>query len=227
MASFRTHFSVGIASGVLSAFAVTSLALVPNSWSFAILIALAVTLGAQMPDMDSDSGLPFHITFSSLSLVTAVLTGMYVWQNYPSNYLYLVIAPLLAFVLVWGVIGTIFKRFTRHRGMAHSVPAAVLAGLLSFACSSWLGFADWQAFLFGIAISVGYVIHLILDEIWAGFNFHGQLFVPNKAFGSALKFISHDRRLTIAVYAAIAIMIYVNFENFQSLTMRLIAALSL
>lgn len=226
MASFRTHFSVGIASGVLSAFAVTSLALVPNSWSFAILIALAVTLGAQLPDMDSDSGLPFHITFSSLSLVTATLTGMYVWQNYPENYLYLVIAPLVAFVLVWGVIGTIFKRFTKHRGMAHSIPAAVLAGLVSFALTSWLGFADWQSFLLGIAMSIGYLIHLILDEVWAGFNFHGQLFVPNKAFGSALKFVAHDRRLTVAVYAAIAVMIGINFQNFQSLSLRLIAALT-
>jgi hypothetical protein len=224
MASFRTHFSFGIASGILSAIAVTSLALAPHSFTFSVLIGLAVTLGAQLPDMDSDSGLPFHITFSSLSLVSAILTALYIWQSNPENYSLLVIAPIVVFCFVWGVVGYVFKRFTKHRGLAHSVPASLLAGLITFSFVSWLGFADWQAFLLGIALSLGYLIHLILDEIWAGLNFHGQLFVPNKAFGSALKFTSHNRVLTALMYTAIIGMIFVNFANFKDLTMQLLSA---
>ncbi len=226
MASFRTHISFGIACGVLSAIAITSLALVPDSWSFCLLIGLAVTLGAQLPDMDSDSGLPFHITFGSLSLVAAGLSGLYVWQVDPTNYLWLVAAPCLAIVLVWGIIGTIFKKFTRHRGMAHSVPASVLAGLITFSGATWFGFDDWQAFLLGIGVNIGYLLHLILDEVWAGLNFHGQLFAPNKAFGSALKLVSHDRRLTALVYLAIVLLISLNAPELENLTEHLLLALS-
>ena len=226
MASFRTHISFGIACGVLSAFAITSLALVPASWSFSILIGLAVTLGAQLPDMDSDSGLPFHITFGSLSLVAAALSGLYVWQVYPDNYALLVAVPLIALYVVWVIIGSIFKKFTRHRGMAHSIPAGMLAGLLAFSLTTWLGFPDWQAFLLGLGISFGFLVHLILDEVWAGLNFHGQLFVPNKAFGSALKLVSHDQRLTAIVYLAIAGLITINFQDFQIMTTHLIVSLA-
>jgi hypothetical protein len=74
-------------------------------------------------------------------------------------------------------------------------------------------------------MSIGFLLHLILDEVWAGLNFHGQLFVPNKAFGSALKLISHNHKLTAAVYLAIAGLVYVNFYDFQSLTERLIVAM--
>ena len=225
MASFRTHVSFGIAFGILSAFAITSLALVPESWSFSVLIGLAVTLGAQLPDMDSDSGLPFHITFGSLSLVTAALSLLYVWQEYPGDYALLIAAPLLALFIVWGVIGTMFKKFTHHRGMAHSVPSAVLAGLLTFSLTTWLEFEDWQAFLLGIAMTLGYLIHLLLDEVWAGLNFHGQLFVPNKAFGSALKFVSHDHRLTAVVYLAILGLVLMNFPELQIMTERWLTAL--
>lgn len=226
MASFRTHVSVGIACGVLSAVAIASLALVPESWSFSILIGLAVTLGAQLPDMDSDSGLPFHITFGSLSLVAAALSGLYVWQHYPHDYELLVIVPLATLFISWVIVGTIFKRFTRHRGIMHSIPAGVLAGLVTFSGVTRLGFTTWESFLLGLGITLGFFIHLILDEVWSGFNFHGQLFVPNKAFGSALKFISHDHRLTAMVYLAIAGLIFINFSEFQSLTNRLVHSLA-
>lgn len=226
MAGFRTHVSVGIACGVLSALAITSLALVPESWSFAILVGLAVTLGAQLPDMDSDSGLPFHITFGSLSLVAAALSGLYAWRQYPGDYALIITLPLLTLFAVWVILGSVFKKYTRHRGLMHSIPAAILAALLTFSCATWSDFVDWQAFLLGIGLGLGFLVHLILDEVWAGLNFHGHLFVPNKAFGSALKFASHNHRLTAAVYLAIASLIFINFHDFQSMTTHLISTLA-
>src|SRR5437868_5398977 len=77
-------------------------------------------------------------------------------------------------LFVWGIVGTIFKRVTHHRGMAHSIPAAVLAGLATFFAASHFYFSDQDAFLLGVAVLAGYVVHLILDEIYAGVNFHGK-----------------------------------------------------
>ncbi|MFZ2682299.1 MAG: metal-dependent hydrolase [Patescibacteria group bacterium] len=207
MASFRTHMAFGVAFGVMSAVAIASLAVLPPNWSLSILIGLAVTLGAQLPDIDSDSGLPFHITFGSLALSAGGLSLLYAIDHYPGDYLLITVIPLLAIFAVWVILGTAIKKFTRHRGMAHSLPAAILAGLITFRLMTWLDFAATQAACLGLAISLGYTLHLILDEVWAGMNFHGQLFVPNKAFGSALKLISHDHKLTVLTYFAIALML--------------------
>lgn len=215
MASFRTHISFGIAFGILSVAAMISLALVPREWSYFALIAVMVTLGALLPDIDSDSGLPFHITFGSLSLTVGGLSFIYLLTYYTHHYVLLITIPLLCMFIVWAVIGTCFKKFTRHRGMAHSVPAAILAGLITFSLADTLGFQDWSAFLLGLGLAFGYLVHLILDEVWAGLNFHGHLFVPNKAFGSALKFISHDHRLTALIYSSIFIMFGMQFSSLK------------
>ncbi|MDQ5952495.1 MAG: hypothetical protein QG626_623 [Patescibacteria group bacterium] len=224
MASFRTHVSFGIAFGVLSGLAIIALALVPDTWSFSILAGLAVTLGAQLPDMDSDSGLPFHITFGSLALVIGVLTSWYSYSVILVSLGGAILAGGIAIFSVWIVIGTVFKKFTKHRGMAHSIPVAVLAGLVTFSIGNTLNVEEWQSFLLGTSITCGYILHLVLDEIWAGLNFHGHLFVPNRAFGSALKFVSHDHRLTVLVYISIGMLLYGNIAKLAYLTERLFAA---
>lgn len=192
--------TVGIALGVASVFLLMSFAFVPASWSFFMLIALFVTIGGLLPDMDSDSGVPFHVTFGSLSLVVGGLSFFYA-RGVSSDMWTIVYSVLGAMTIMWGIIGSLFRRFTRHRGMAHSIPAAVLAGLLVFSISVRCGFDEWKAFLLGMAIVAGYISHLILDEIYAAVNFHGIPFIPNKAFGSALKFFSRSRGVNVVVYA--------------------------
>lgn len=225
MASFRTHISFGIAFGILSGLAIVTLALVPEAWSFSILVGLAVTFGAQLPDMDSDSGLPFHITFGSLALVAGALTSWYGYSVLVIGLSSAILMGGIAIICVWLIIGTVFKRFTKHRGMAHSIPAAVFAGLVTFSIGNTLEFHEWQAFLLGIGMTGGYLLHLVLDEVWAGLNFHGHLFVPNKAFGSALKFVSHDHRLTLLIYTAVVMLILLQWEQLTRLSGQLIQSL--
>jgi membrane-bound metal-dependent hydrolase YbcI (DUF457 family) len=211
MASFRTHISFGIALGVLGGIALGSFALAPGEWSLYILIALSVVVGAISPDIDSDSGVPFHITFASLSLVAAGLVAIATYRAAPTNYVILVGYPFLAIVTVWGVFGAIFKKFTRHRGMVHSIPAALFAGLVLFSFARIGGFADWDSFLLGAAFSVGYILHLVLDEVCSAVNFHGTLFIPNKALGSALKLFSQNRLITVLTYLACGVLIVQNY----------------
>ena len=220
MASFRTHISFGIACGVLSVVLLTSFAVVPSSWSFFVLMWLLVTIGAILPDMDSDSGVPFHVTFGSLSLIVGGFVFLSEQSRTPHEFGSVAIRTILSMVLVWGVVGTLFKRFTKHRGMAHSIPAAVLAGLVVFSFASRVGFDDWKAFLLGVAMTFGYLIHLVLDEVYAAVNFHGTMFLPNKALGSALKLFSEHRGMTILVYGALLFMLVGNSEKLFRLSER-------
>ena len=66
MASFRTHFSSGIVLGVLGSFLMLGFGIAGGAGFFAALF-IAATVGALAPDMDSDSGVPFHVVFGSLS----------------------------------------------------------------------------------------------------------------------------------------------------------------
>ena len=95
--------------------------------------------------------------------------------------------------------------------MAHSIPAAVLADFLSFFQLLLMrDLTNGQLFLLGVAMAFGYLTHLILDEIYAVVNFHGSLFVPNKALGSALKLFSDSWRINLLVYGSIALFVIVS-----------------
>ncbi len=202
MASFRSHVSLGIASGILGAAGLISLAYF-DAPSFLSVVFVAAVLGSVLPDMDSDSGIPFHVSFGSFALVAAVMTGSSAHQETPHDVWRIIEWSVGSFAFVYLVVGFFFKRFTRHRGMAHSLPAALLAGLVTFFLAGHFSFADMEAFILGMAMIAGYIGHLVLDELYAAVNFHGTPFIPNKALGSALKLRSDDTLINLAVYGAI------------------------
>jgi membrane-bound metal-dependent hydrolase YbcI (DUF457 family) len=216
MASFRTHVSFGIAAGILSAIVLSGLA-AAQAPGFLITIFVVATLGSVLPDIDSDSGIPFHVAFGSLTIVVCSLVFLHFYNTIPRDYKMIAAWTAGTGVFVWGVVGYIFRRFTCHRGIAHSIPAALLAGLGTFFMATRLFFTEADAFILAIAMMVGFLVHLVLDEIWAVVNFHGELFVPNKAFGTALKFTSEDRLVNFMVYGAIIFLIYGNYAQFSSL----------
>lgn len=215
MASFRAHISLGIASGILGTLALTSLALADEP-SFMTVVFVAAVLGSILPDMDSDSGVPFHVSFGSFATVAAALvfTSLYqethVWER-------LLVWTAGTFAFIYIVVGYFFKRFTKHRGMAHSLPAALLAGLVTFFLAVHFSFSDSQAFILALAMIAGYLGHLILDEIYAAVNFHGIPFIPNKALGSALKFFSDDTSINVLVYGTILFLVAGNVGRFVNL----------
>lgn len=217
MASFRSHVSLGIASGILGAIGLVSLAYF-DAPSFLSVIFVAAVLGSVLPDMDSDSGIPFHVSFGSFALVAAVMTGSSAYQSSPQDWEYVAVWSVGTFVFVYLGVGFLFKRFTRHRGMAHSLPAAFLAGLVTFFLAVHFSFSDTEAFLLAVTMIIGYVGHLILDELYAAVNFHGTPFVPNKALGSALKLRSNDTVINVAVYGAILFLMAGNTGRLANLT---------
>lgn len=216
MASFRSHVSLGIASGILGAFGLISLAFF-DAPGFLSVVFVAAVLGSVLPDMDSDSGIPFHISFGSFALVTTALVVSSAYQETPDDLARVALFGVGAFAFVYLFIGALFKRFTRHRGMAHSLPAALLAGLVTFFLAVHFSFSDMEAFVLAVAMVAGYVGHLILDELYAAVNFHGTPFIPNKALGSALKFKSHDAVINFGVYGAILFLMAGNTGRFAHL----------
>ncbi|MFH1046883.1 MAG: metal-dependent hydrolase [Patescibacteria group bacterium] len=210
MASFKTHVSGGTAVGM--AVGAISLLLGISSYDFGwvILLAVAVIAGSVAPDIDSDSSIPFHMTFGTLSLLVAVVSAVPIWRLFAGEWLLVIGLPVAIALTVWFVVGLAFRKVTHHRGMVHSLPAGVLAGLIIFLVGTRIGLTEWQAWLLSVAFCVGYLLHLVLDEIYAAVNFQGLRIVPKKSFGSALKLFSHSRSANFVVYAAIAVIVLSN-----------------
>ncbi|MCI0479916.1 metal-dependent hydrolase [Candidatus Uhrbacteria bacterium] len=225
MASFSTHLSFGIAFGALAVVAVFALSLVPPSWTFPILIFLSAVVAAILPDLDSDTGVPFHLTFGSLALAAAGVVFWAVIRASSDAYATATLAAAGALFLVWVVFGAVFKKLTKHRGMAHSVPAAALGALVLFSVAVRAGLEPWPSFLLGVAFLGGYLLHLVLDEAVSAVNFPGKPFVPNAALGSALKFRSGRGAVDAAVYAAIAFLVLGNGGTLLAFARRLLDAL--
>lgn len=211
MADFRTHAAFGVGLGVLLSTVAGGLGLVSGA-TLLVPVFLSAAIGAMAPDIDSDSGAPFHVTFGALSIVSAGFAYASLSAS-GSSILSSIAVALGAAVFVWVVLGALFKKWTKHRGMAHSVPSAVLAGLLVFAVSGWLGFGDADAFLLGVAATLGYLVHLVLDEVYAAVDFEGKRLAPSRALGSSLKVTSSSRFATILSYGAIFLLVVGNVSR--------------
>ncbi|NTW30311.1 MAG: hypothetical protein HGB34_02945 [Candidatus Moranbacteria bacterium] len=215
MADFRTHAAFGVGLGAILAVASGTLGLLSGP-TLLVPVFLCAALGALAPDIDSDSGVPFHVTFGALSIVS----GGFVLSSCLASGVPVVESGLYsigAAAAVWIVAGGVFKRLTNHRGMAHSLPAAFLAGLLVFFAAGCLSYGDSDAFLLGTAVSFGYLVHLVLDEVYAAVDFHGRRIMPSGSLGSALKISSSSRFATGAVYLGIVMLLAGNVTRLLSL----------
>ena len=197
MADFKTHLSVaGTLSGTTAIGCLHAGLAEPTD---ALLLFALGTIGGILPDIDSDHSIPVNLLFSCLATLAAFFSVFSRIDTYS-----LVEAILLwaaVFVVVRYLVFELFKRFTVHRGVFHSLLAAVFFCFLcatvmhvAFALSSVL---SW---LSGVFILFGYVIHLLLDELYSVDMVGARL---KKSFGTALKPISFGNlKASLALVAA-------------------------
>ena len=181
MAGYNTHITVSSFLGVgVGAAAHFALGFTPVQ---AVLSGILTGIGGMLPDLDSQSGKPVR-EISALTAAVAPLLMMrrlLVWGRDSDG------AFLLA-ILLYGLIryggASILAKISVHRGMFHSIPAMIIAGELTF-----LGYIHTDIkvkFLMGASIALGFLSHLILDEIWA-VQWNGIKVKFNKFSGSAMK----------------------------------------
>ena len=227
MANFKTHLTVGIILGITCAsLALTSSIL--SGWSTLTLIVLMVAIGSFLPDVDSDSALPFRIVFYSLGIILAIFTLVWVTNNYSNSWevipylnnnpdlnlktILIVGLPLLAFFATRFILGSTFKKFTKHRGIFHSIPMAIISILLTLTLlKNFSNFDSNIQLILSLSMGVGFLSHLILDEIYSTINFNGKKFHPNKNFGTALKYWSNSLKITLLTYFILFILFKINF----------------
>lgn len=206
MANFKTHVNWG--------FIVAVLVVGGLLWFFdldiksLIIIFLAVILGSFLPDVDSDSSVPFRIIFGFLSIFFAFFSVYILHEIDHVDFWLILLVPVTVFVFVRFVLGEVFKKMSHHRGIWHSVPAAFLVGIFTVILIQQLNFLERKetAIYIGVSVFIGYMIHLFLDEIYATVNLTGRSLKLKKSLGSALKWRSPSNKVTLFVYGFIFVL---------------------
>ncbi|WP_249978177.1 metal-dependent hydrolase [Vreelandella olivaria] len=181
MANFRTHITVAAAGGMLMAYAGWQAQWWPASQ--ALLVIALVAFGGILPDIDADRSHSIRLIFNLLSVPSLVL-GVLLLQPWLTPGMLLVACGGIYFCVRF-LAAVLFSRLTVHRGIWHSLMAAGLCALVTSALSFQL-FAQpaWLAWAHGVALLLGFVIHLGLDELFS-VDLEGARL--KRSFGTALK----------------------------------------
>ena len=213
---FRHHISLGAILSTIGVILVFFYSLIVDPLHLGALFAICA-FGSILPDFDSDSGLPFYLTFGAATLAFAGLVLYYTLSSQPTNYYVLIGIPLAALIGFWFIVGGLVKHCTHHRGIWHSLPMLIIASLATFIVARYFSQPQQTAFLFALAMAAGFLSHLVLDEMWSEVDHDGNPFTHKRSLGTALKLFSESRRVNFFTYIVLFGLFYLAFNAMQSL----------
>lgn len=199
MASYRGHLMFSTALG--AAYGGVGFWQMNLDWGAALLGAGVTALGGLLPDLDSDSGVPVREMFNLAATVTPLLLLHRLRQFFSMEQTIVLLGGVYLFIR-YGV-SQAFKRYTVHRGMFHSVPAMLIAGLAVYLIYN--NPDDNIRWFVAAGVMLGFLSHLVLDEL-CSVDFMGARLKLNKYAGSAVKFWSSSAKATFAVYLVLFLL---------------------
>ena len=185
MASYKSHMAFGILTSFFWSLLVATLSII-SFWFIPIIFFLTV-IGAFLPDLDSDSGIPIKILLQCLSVISVIIFLSYIKSINVDNLPIVAGWSLFIIFFIYYVFGGLIKKMTKHRGIFHSVPATIFSVLISLSFADFFDISSSAKVLISMSVGLGYLSHLILDELNSFVNLEGVPFVPKKSLGSALK----------------------------------------
>lgn len=203
MAALHKHLSItaavslaatwiGLAGGVLD----------QGSAAACLVIGL---VGGLLPDVDADGEKPGRplVDFIAVALsFLIVLTHYETWSP-----IALMAGYLGTFMLVHYGAYPCLRSLTVQGGAIHSLPAALLFALASVLIGRYaLALPDTLAWSLGSFLLLGYVTHLVVDDL-AGANATGER--VRRSFGAALKLFNRREPVAFSLlYASLAAAIW-------------------
>lgn len=184
MAAFREHITfsglLGLGYGVAGS---TVLGFTPTQ---GILAGWLTAIAGMLPDLDLDTGRPGRELFSVVAAIAPMFLVHHVlaWLNLPYDSETILLTMIVLYLAIRFGVAELVNRLSIHRGMFHSIPAMIIAADIAY-----LGFPGRTTgvkLLMAGGVVIGYLSHLILDEIYS-VEFSGVLVKVKKSAGSALK----------------------------------------
>ena len=198
MAGFEQHLRVSTGIGVVTgAVATFGFGFTPAQ---GILSAYLCGVSGMLPDIDSTSGKPLR----EMSNLTAAIIPMIMMERLKEWGGDFDTALLLAILVYMGVrfAGSwMLSKMSVHRGMFHSIPALAVAALVVFL--GWKSDEMGVRILMAGSVAMGFLSHLILDEIYA-VQWNGLAPELNQFADSATKFFGKSTMANIFTWSLVA-----------------------
>lgn len=168
----------------------------------AVLAGGLCGVSGMLPDIDSDKGIPLRETMAFAAAVVPLLTVDRM-QALGLTYEWIALAGAAMYLVIRFGAAKLLAKYTVHRGMFHSIPAALVFAGLAFlvtGCSN-LNIRYYKAG----AVLLGYLSHLVLDEIYS-VEFSRGRFRLKRSFGTALKWWGRSLWANISTYAKLILV---------------------
>ena len=204
MANFPTHIAVGtVVSGALATVTLATGMVAPQN---IVAVTVAGVLGSVLPDIDLEESRPARAMFSGLGVFFSFVVLFSLEQKYSVAEMLILWLGTLLFVRY--VAKEIFFRISYHRGVWHSLLATVFCALATaWIYSTLLEKDDGIAWLAAGFLAIGYLTHLILDEIYSVDVMDTRI---KASFGTAIKLYDykHVGHSTAMIVAAVVVFMF-------------------
>lgn len=201
MAQYQSHISFSVVVGI--AYAAIGIFFFNIFPELAFLASAIIVITGMLPDIDAKSSAPAR----ELGGLLAAVSPIALIELYPGvragGIARVALVVVFCYFMTRVVVVRLLQRFTVHRGMVHSIPAAIITFEIVY-----LLFWDlyWSDRLYvGIAGFVGFLSHLVLDA-------SGNIDLLGKALGkaekkpAALKLASDRMGPTVFIYASMLVL---------------------
>ena len=207
MAGFKTHITTSTAMGV--AYGAGAGYFYDVSPSACVLAGGLCSVSGMLPDLDSDSGVPLResIAFTAAVVPMLMMPRFRTMGFTPES---MVLAGGAIYLFIRFGLARLLQKFTVHRGMFHSLPAALIAAEIAFlVCAR----EDLSRRYFNAgAVFLGFMSHLVLDEIWSVGIARGRVYLKSSS-GTALKFWGMSTWGNVSTYAKVILLSYLVFKD--------------
>lgn len=202
MANFTTHIAAGtVVSGALATLTLAADVVAPENL---VVVTLAGVLGSVMPDIDLSDSRASRLFFSGIGIFASFCALFLMAGKLSIAELWIVWLGTLVFAR-YG-LHIIFHRIAVHRGVWHSLLAATFCSVATAVfLFHVLGRHEGVAWLGGGFMFIGFIVHLLLDEIYSVDAMNRRV---KRSFGTAMKIIDSNRpwhSAAMALATAIAI----------------------
>jgi hypothetical protein len=201
MANFPTHIVVGtVVAGSLATLTLAADVIAPENL---IAVTLAGSLGSVLPDIDLKDSHPSRALFAGLAVFFSFALLFH-------------FAPHLSIVEMWTVwlgtllfvrygLHTMFHKLATHRGVWHSWIAGLACALATVLIFYYVfDRPDGVAWLAGGFLLIGFLTHLILDEMYSVDVVGNHI---KRSFGTAFKPIDMRNPAGSAAMAVAAVVL--------------------
>ena len=203
MANFSTHIGAGtVVSGALATLTLAADVVAPENL---VAVTLAGVLGSILPDIDLKDSRPSKAMFAGLGVFFSFAVLFAVATKYSIAELWILWLGTLVGIR-YG-LHAVFHRLAVHRGIWHSLLAGVFCSVATaIVFYQLLGRPEGVAWLAAGFMMIGYVTHLVLDEIASVVVMDPRI---KASFGTAMKlFDSRNLTASAAMAAATAAAVY-------------------